>query len=46
MANMFKGLEKKRIPKTIKECIEPEEMVNHLYRWAKNMETIGKWFFG
>ncbi len=42
---MFKGMEKKRIPKTIAECIEPNATVVELNNWANKIETWGNILF-
>ena len=45
MANMFSGMEEKRIPNSLAECTRCNETVTNLYSWAERLENWGEKLF-
>lgn len=45
MNNMFSGKNKKRIPKSLFECIKEDAVVTHLHTWAERLESWGHFLF-
>ena len=41
MANMFSGNTKKRIPKSLKECYQTDNVTNNLWLWCERLEKWG-----
>lgn len=39
--SMYDGIESESSPKTIDDCVKPDKLSSTLWKWAKNIETIG-----
>ena len=46
MSNMFSNKDRKYIPRTLADCIQPDGTVIHLHGWAERIESWGKTLFG
>lgn len=45
MKNLFTGQYKKRVPKTLNECIKPDGVSTDLWKWAERLERFGAIIF-
>ena len=45
MSNMFSNKDRKYIPRTLADCVRPDETVIHLHGWAERIESWGKTLF-
>ena len=45
MSNIFSNKPQEEIPLELDVCVETDDVVRHLFRWAYNTETIGQLLF-